>query len=230
MCIRDSIYNDLGRIEMARLEMERTLPRFLRWGEVQIIVPHLEQLARAYAALGAEAEAGQTIQHFLDLIDRSPYLDWSCTMAVIFACSWYTTRPETLAAAHACLPRLERAHSQFHTLESEAALAEGQGIIALAEGASPTATHHFRQAAAAWEALGRPYDQARALKSLGSALHAWHTQHPHCLLYTSLSSKKSARKGAKGQRRKEEKRSHAKTQSTPSFRTFLKLGVLCVFA
>jgi tetratricopeptide (TPR) repeat protein len=172
------IYNDLGRIEMARLEMERTLPRVLKWGEVQIIVPHLEQLARAYAALGAEAEAGQTIQHFLDLIDRSPYLDWSCTMAVIFACSWYTTRPETLAAAHACLPRLERAHSQFHTLESEAALAEGQGIIALAEGASPTATHHFRQAAAAWEALGRPYDQARALKSLGSALHAWHTQHP----------------------------------------------------
>jgi tetratricopeptide (TPR) repeat protein len=172
------IYNDLGRSEMARLELERTLPRILKWGEVQITVPHLEQLARAYAALGLEAEAGQTVQHFLDLIDRSPYLDWSCTMPIIFACSWYTTRPEMLAAARACLPRLERAHNQFRTLESEAALAEGQGIIALAEGAPSTATHHFRQAAAAWEALGRPYDQIRALKGVGDALHAWHTQHP----------------------------------------------------
>lgn len=57
-------------------------------------------------------------------------------------------------------------------------MAEGQGIITLAEGEWPAATHHFRQAAAAWEALGRPYDQARTLKGLGSALHAWHTQHP----------------------------------------------------
>jgi tetratricopeptide (TPR) repeat protein len=172
------IYNDLGRTEAARLELERTLPRVLNWGEVQIIVPHLEQLARAYAALGSEADADQTVQRFLDLIDRSPYLDWSCIMPVIFACSWYTTRPETLAAARACLPRLERAHNQFRTMESEAALAEGQGIIALAEGAPLAATHHFRQAAAAWEALGRPYDQARVLKGLGNALHTWHTQHP----------------------------------------------------
>lgn len=172
------IYIDLGQIEMARLELERTLPRILKWGEVQIIVPHLEQLARAYAAQGAEAEADQTVQQFLDLIDRSPYLDWSCTMPVIFACSWFATRPQTLPAARACLPRLERAHHQFRTRESEAALAEGQAIIASAEGALPAATHHFRQAAAAWEALGRPYDQARALKGLGYALHARQTQHP----------------------------------------------------
>jgi tetratricopeptide (TPR) repeat protein len=158
---------------MARLELERTLPRILKWGEVQITVPHLEQLARAYAALGLVEETGQTVQHFLDLIDRSPYLDWSCTMPVIFACSWYAARPETLAAARACLPRLERAHHQFRTAESAAALAEGRGIIALAEGAQPAAAQHFRQAAAAWEGLGRPYDQARALKSLGYALQAW---------------------------------------------------------
>lgn len=182
------IYNDLGRTQMARVELERTLPRILKWGEVQITVPHLEQLARAYSALELEVEAGQTVQHFLDLIDSSPYLDWSCTMPVIFACSWYTTRPETLAAARDCLPRLERAHNQFRTLESEAALAEAQGIIALAEGSPLAATHPFRQASAIWEALSRPYDQARALKGLGYALHSWHKQHPQTGAEDSYSS------------------------------------------
>ena len=166
------IYNDLGRSEVARLELERTLPRILKWGENQLTVPHLEQLARAYAALGLEAEAGETVRHFLDLMDRSPYLDWGCTMPMLFACSWYAARQETLEAARACLPRLERSDHQFRIPESQTALTEGRGIVALAEGLPHIAAEHSRQAAAGWEAIDRPYDQARALKNLGHALVA----------------------------------------------------------
>ncbi len=164
------IYNDLGRAEIARLELERALPKVLKWGEIQITVPHLEQLARAYAALGLEMETRETIQQFLGLMDDNPYLDWGCTTPLLFACSWYASQPGMLAAAQACSTRLERANQQFHTPESRVALAEGQGILALAEGLPVAAIERLRQAAAGWEGIGRIYDQARALKSLGQAL------------------------------------------------------------
>jgi DNA-binding SARP family transcriptional activator len=164
------IYNDLGRTEIARLELERTLPRVLKWGEIQVIVPHLEQLARACTSLGLEKEAEETIRHYLGLIDRNPYLDWSCTLPLLFACSWFAARPETLGEAWACLPRLERADEQFRTPESGAALAEGRGVVALAGDSPHPAVPHLEGALAGWKAIARPYDQARALVHLGRAL------------------------------------------------------------
>jgi len=141
----------------------------MKWGEIQTTVPHLGQLARAYAALGLDSAALETIQQLLGLLDNNPYLDWASTMPLLFACCWYAARPDMLDAARACLPRLERADRQFRSQETRAALAEGRGAVALAEGNTPEAIERFRESAAEWKALGRPYDQARALTGLGRA-------------------------------------------------------------
>lgn len=162
--------NDLGRAEAARQELENILERAQIWGELQTLGPLLEQLARAYAALELETKTKETIQQLLDLIDSNPYLDFGCTAFLLFACQWYATQPDMLEAARACLPRLERAHQQFGTLETLAARAEGLGSIARAEQRLAEAADQFRKAADHWERLARPYDRARALGNLGSAL------------------------------------------------------------
>ncbi len=164
------MYNDLGQAEAARQELENTLPQAMKWGELQTTVPHLGQLARAYTVLGLEAKTAETIRQLLELIDNNPYLDWESTMPLLFACRWYATRSELLEAARACLPRLERADRQSRSPETGAALAEGRGAVALAEGHPLKAMKEFHQAVAQWATIGRPYDQARALGSLGQAL------------------------------------------------------------
>jgi DNA-binding SARP family transcriptional activator len=163
------MYNDLGQAEAARHELEGTLSQAMKWGEIQTTVPHLGQLARAYAALELDSAALETIQQLLGLLDNNPYLDWASTMPLLFACCWYAARPDMLDAARVCLPRLERADRQFRSQETRAALAEGRGAVALAEGNTLEAIERFRESAAEWESLGRPYDHARALTGLGRA-------------------------------------------------------------
>jgi tetratricopeptide (TPR) repeat protein len=161
--------NDLGRAEAARLELERMLPDALRWGEMQTTVPYLAQLVRTYAALGREAQAETTGRQLLDLIDHNASLHSECVMALLIICRWYATRPGALDAAQGCVVRLERSYSQNRSPEAEAALAEGRGIVALAAGHLPEAGAQFQQAATCWQAIGCPYDQARALAGLGRA-------------------------------------------------------------
>jgi hypothetical protein len=158
-----------GRWERVLVQW-RTLPQVLKWGEIQVTVPHLEQLARAYAVLGLDSDAARTVQQFAEAIDRSPYLDWGCTMPILFACGWYAARPKSLVACRSCLRQLERADGQFRTPETRAALDEGMGIVAGAEERLRDAAGHFQSAAEKWEAMGRPYDQTRALSGLGRAL------------------------------------------------------------
>ncbi|MGQ0600303.1 MAG: ATP-binding protein, partial [Anaerolineales bacterium] len=162
--------NDLGRAERAQQILEDLSSNALKWGEVQTSVPYLGQLVRAFTALGLEAQAAAVIQQFLELVDRNPTLHSDCTRALLIACRWYATRPESLESARACLPRLERAHQQLFTPETAASLAEGRGVVALVEGRATEAAEQFRQAAAHWEATGRVYDQARALVGSGQAL------------------------------------------------------------
>ncbi|MGH9173673.1 MAG: tetratricopeptide repeat protein, partial [Vicinamibacterales bacterium] len=73
-------------------------------------------------------------------------------------------------ALQSCLEQLRRADQQLGTPESAAALAEGTGMVRLASGSPFQAAEQFQRAAAAWESLGRHYDQARALGALGDAL------------------------------------------------------------
>jgi DNA-binding SARP family transcriptional activator len=163
------IDNDLGRPAAAYQELEPMLPRIFQRDDIQITLPHLGQLARAYAALGMLPEVLETIRQFIDQVDASPYLDWECTMPLLFACCWYADQPDWLGAARACIARLERADGQFRSPESAAALAEGCAAVALATGQPLEAAAQCRHAVAQWAAIGRPYDQARALGSLGRA-------------------------------------------------------------
>lgn len=133
-------------------------------------MPHLGQLARAYAALGMVAETEEVLKQLLSATDASAYTDWDGTMPLLFACQWYASFPKFMVAAQECLPRLERADRQFQTSETGAALAEARGAVALAGGHPQEAVKQLRRGVAQWKEIGRLYDQARALGNLGWAL------------------------------------------------------------
>jgi tetratricopeptide (TPR) repeat protein len=164
--------NDLGRNKDAREILENNLSRALSADELQTTVPFLGQLARAHAALRLEIEATQTVKQFLEMIDKNPFFETRSIMSILFSCQWFAEHedPESLEATQASLERLENAHKQFRHLESEAALAEGRGIYALTKGKAPESVKHLRNASSRWEAMDRPFDQARALVYLSRAL------------------------------------------------------------
>ncbi len=167
------VANDLGRHAAAARDLEANKERALKWTEMQTIMPHMAQLARAYAGLGRRAETDQALALCLDLMHRSAYLHTACLPALLLGCAWYLDPrqgPHQLDEARACLALLERADAQMQTPETRAALAEGRGMLAAAaaravDGTGPAA-EHWRAAAASWAAIGRPLDQARALCGL----------------------------------------------------------------
>ncbi|MBE7471936.1 MAG: hypothetical protein DPW09_19805 [Anaerolineae bacterium] len=163
--------NDLGQPQAARQVLEAELPQARGLAEAQTTVPHLGQLARALAGLGLETETTAIVEELLALFDHTPDAHRNNALALLFACQWLATHPAArdLAAARACLSRLERA-SQIGSPETEAAYDEGQGIIALAEDNPAQAARLFQSAVGQWQALNRPYDQLRALRGLGQAL------------------------------------------------------------
>jgi tetratricopeptide (TPR) repeat protein len=152
------MHNDLGQPKTARQVLEDELPQARRLAEAQTTVPHLGQLARAFAGLGLETETTAIVEEFLALIDRTPNAHRDNIWPVLFDCRWLATHPAPgdPAAAHACLSRLGRAHAQIGSLETEAAYLEGQGIIMLAEDNPTQAVEPFRSAASRWQALNRP--------------------------------------------------------------------------
>lgn len=166
------MHNDLGRFELAREELGKELSTARSAHELQTTVPHLGQLARAYAAQGLEPEAAEIIQEYLELIERASHFGPRSISPLLFSCRWLTTQtgPDALAAARGCLHHLERGETQIGSPETAAALSEGRGSVTLVEENFTDAVTYFRHAAARWAALGRPYDQARVLRSLGQAL------------------------------------------------------------
>jgi tetratricopeptide (TPR) repeat protein len=163
--------NDLGQPQAARQVLEAELPQARGLAEAQTTVPHLGQLARALAGLGLETETTAIVEELLALFDHTPDTHRNNALALLFACQWLAAHPAAgdLAAARACLSRLERA-AQIGSPETTAAYDEGQGIIALAEDNPAQAVRLFQSAAGQWQALNRPYDQLRALRGLGQAL------------------------------------------------------------
>jgi hypothetical protein len=92
-------------------------------------------------------------------------------MPLLIVCRWGAANPAAQAAPDV-LRHLERADQQFRSPETAATLAEARGVLALAGGEWLDGIEQFRHAAACWEAITRPYDQARTLGDLGRALHA----------------------------------------------------------
>ncbi len=115
------------------------------------------------------------MQEILDWFDRTSHVEHIeplSTIFLLFACQWLAAcaSPEGLDGAHACLRRLELSDAQLNNPVKVAILSEGRGSLALAEGDYDQAVEGFRQAVTGWEAMGRPYDQARALRGLAQAL------------------------------------------------------------
>jgi DNA-binding CsgD family transcriptional regulator/RecA/RadA recombinase len=163
---------DLGRTDEGWRELEETLPNALRANDLQTTAAHLGQLVRVYEATGQAARAAEAIGSILERLGRRLYPRADCIMPLYFACHWLAGQTAAVRSEQgsACLSHLERLDGALGTGECRAALAEARACLWLAEGRTHAATERFRQAAAGWETIGRRYDQARALASLGRAL------------------------------------------------------------
>jgi tetratricopeptide (TPR) repeat protein len=122
-------------------------------------------------------------------IDRVSYTHPYNTIQLLFACQWLAEQgaPRAIEAARACLRRLERANELIASPETDAALSEGRGSMALAEGDHAQAVDYFQHALTRWQELDRPYDHIRALSSLGQALmRSGETQEAHAVFDQAL--------------------------------------------
>jgi len=164
---------DLDRIEDGLRELEESLPSALRAMDLQTTVAHLGQLVRAYAAAGQEAKTIETIHKILELVTGKDSSSQDSIMPLLISCQHLArlTSPAAVEYARTCLTLLERHAQQYQTGQELAALAEARGCLVL-ESNPRQASQYFRQAAHDWELIGRPFDQARALVSLGNTLAA----------------------------------------------------------
>jgi tetratricopeptide (TPR) repeat protein len=115
------------------------------------------------------------VHEILGWFDRTPHVEHiepMCTIYLLFACQWLAAHSpsEGLDDAHVCVRQLALSDAQMNNPVKVAILREGQGSLALAKGNFQQAVEGFRQAVTGWTAVGRTYDQLRALKGLGQAL------------------------------------------------------------
>ncbi|HEU5100301.1 MAG TPA: tetratricopeptide repeat protein, partial [Roseiflexaceae bacterium] len=164
--------NDLGQAHAARQILEQELPKARSQAELQTTGPHLAQLARALILLGMESDAADIIHELLGLLSRTPDFNSENTVPLLFLCRWLAGRPTpgALDDAKAMVLALSRADAQIGSPETAAALSEVRGVLSLSERAPDRAVEPLRRAVDGWQALGRPYDQARTLTDLGRAL------------------------------------------------------------
>ena len=165
-----SIYNDLGEAERGRELLEAKLTVARRMSELQTTIPLLGELARSLSLLGQEEASKEIAGDYLRLTEQRAYLHhWNISRLLIM--SRWLAHQEDVQRVRWSVQRLEKAHAQFGSRESEAAAHEGRGVLALADEEPPlTAAAHFRRAAQGWQEMGWPYNQARALHALAQSL------------------------------------------------------------
>ncbi|MDR3573055.1 MAG: tetratricopeptide repeat protein [Anaerolineaceae bacterium] len=164
---------DLGRSQDGLRELEESLPRALQAMDLQTSVAHLGQLVRAYAAVGQEPKMIETVAKILEFVIGKHNPSDDSIMPLLISCQELAKRTGSQAgeAANSCLSLLERYAQRYQTGDANAALAEARGCLA-AQSSPQQASQYFRQSAADWESIDRPFDQARSLGSLGQALAA----------------------------------------------------------
>jgi tetratricopeptide (TPR) repeat protein len=164
------MHNDLGQAEVARQLLDQVQLKVGDRAEIQTTGPYLGQQARALGMLGFEIEATEAARRFLELIEQQQDY-WDSTMPHLAVCRWFASRAaEMPLELKASLAQLDRAVVQLGSPATTAALSEGRGLVALSERDAPRAVEYLQHAAAQWQALGYPYDQARTLIDLGRAL------------------------------------------------------------
>jgi DNA-binding SARP family transcriptional activator len=163
------MHNDLGQAEVARQMLEQAQPKVAGRAEVFSTGSHLGQHVRALGMLDFEDEATEAARRFLVLMEQQSFVDTS--MSTLMVCRWFASRaPDMRAELHSSLAQLESAHAQYSSPVTAAALSEGRGLVALSTRNALRAVDDLQHAAAQWQALGRPYDQVRALATLARAL------------------------------------------------------------
>jgi DNA-binding SARP family transcriptional activator len=164
------MHNDLGQAEAAHQILDQAQSKVAGRADIQTTGPYLGQHVRALAMLGLEDEATEAAQRFLALIEQQQDY-WDITMPHLAICRWFTSRaPAMRVELKTSLAQIERANAKVGGPATAAALSEGRGLAALNEGDALRAVDCLHYAAAQWQALGRPYDQVRALVALGGAL------------------------------------------------------------
>jgi DNA-binding SARP family transcriptional activator/tetratricopeptide (TPR) repeat protein len=157
--------NDLGRHAVARQALVGEVSVALESGVLQRGVPYLGELARANKALGLAGEASECQQKIVEwfmTVPQASQLGPLCTTYLIAGCS-------SEARSDSCLRLLVTSSGRMRNPVKAAILIEGQASHALARMDAGRAANGFDRAAAGWRAVGRPYDQLRALGGLVKA-------------------------------------------------------------
>lgn len=164
--------NDLGLAEEAQQILTKTLPKVRSFDELQLIAPHLSQLIRALTALGLDGEAAKVARELLAAIERGGYDSRYSPVALLMICHWLAGQdiPNLFDEVGYSLQRLEQSNAKERNPAAAAALHEAEGIVTLLQNTPQKAIEPLRQAVSLWQTLGRPYDQIRALSSLGQAV------------------------------------------------------------
>ena len=115
----------------------------------------------------------EVTRQIVEFVTDTHYMVDMSIVPLLNACQQGTrqSQPGLIEVIQACLTQLELHAQRYHTGEAAAALSEAKGCLT-AQSQSGGAAQQFHQAAAAWAATGRPYDQARALGWLAGALDA----------------------------------------------------------
>jgi predicted ATPase/DNA-binding SARP family transcriptional activator len=158
------MYNDLGMPEKARAVLTEYTAVARSSHEPQTTVPHLGQLARCTQS---EAQTAGLVQEILSLTDTANYPPYELIPALTFACGWLA---QNSGGDTTTLVRLEKLHMQKQNQQSAASLYEVRAFAAGIRGEWGQAVLHYKEAAANWEALQRPYDLLRTLAGISRAL------------------------------------------------------------
>jgi DNA-binding SARP family transcriptional activator len=164
-------HNDLGQAEVAYQILTQTLAKVRSFNELQVTAFHLAELARALVGLGSPEEAIEVVRELVAAVRRGGYDSRFSTLPLLKACHLFVghTHLGPINEVMAALQQIERTNPRSHSRATVAALREGQGV-ALLRDTPYKAIEPLRQAVGLWQTLGRPYDQIRALNSLGQAL------------------------------------------------------------
>jgi hypothetical protein len=166
------IFNDLGQPAHSLALLLEMHEAAMRNEELQTLIPFLTQLVRAHRLLGDTEAARPEAESMLQHMDAVSYFDGSCAPALLEFVRWLASQDGEgqIAAAQACLGRLERWAAQLVPVDAKAILAEARGEVAVMSGEAEAAVSHFAEAEAAWADLGRPFAQANMLAQLRRAL------------------------------------------------------------
>ena len=164
------IYNDLGQPATAHEQLARIPTE--RAESTDPHVAFLGELARAAMLSGRPAESVSAAAEILEWTDQARYLYPNVGMALLFICRAPVAHnhPQMVAHARSARQQLQRLDRQYRTPLTTACRFEAEGWLYLADAQAEKAIPSFQDAVARWQAVGHPYDQARALSGSSRAL------------------------------------------------------------